>query len=113
MQCYCCEAPIKLAKKVKIRRVRELSPEAIADPAKAVASGAYTAYREEMTYRWAVICLACYRILDNEVGMGEVPGRGIFGLAGASRVDKARVMNEAQYRAFQRKEAAKLGIDLE
>ena len=27
-----------------------------------------------MTFRWAVICQACYSILDNEYGLAEVAG---------------------------------------
>ena len=64
-----------------------------------------------MTYRWAVICQACYSALDTDIGIGEVAGRG-FGLAGASRGDKATTIDEATYQEFQRREAAKLGIVL-
>lgn len=66
--------------------------------------------RVEMTFRWAVLCLGCYRRLDNECGAGEIGGR-LFNLAGSSRGDKAAVLNEAKYQARQRQEAAKLGLE--
>ena len=106
MHCYCCDAVIALARKVKLRPWREDFPWA-----EGPQSAAYLAYCEEMTFRWAIICLGCYRRLDNEFGVGEVAGR-YFGLAGASRRDRAAVVNEAKYQAFQRREAAKLGLTI-
>jgi hypothetical protein len=72
---------------------------------------AYTQYREEMTFRWAVICHTCYRTLDNDCGRAEVAGR-LFNLAGRSRGDRAAIVDESKYQAFQRQQAARLGIDL-
>jgi hypothetical protein len=55
------------------------------DPSKGGAdSMAYQSYTENMTFRWAFICNACYR--------------------------KATTVDEAKYAAFQRKEAEKLGM---
>ena len=82
---------------------------------------AYQSYVEQMTYRWAFICNACYRELDNSTGLGaivvkviqpewsELPMK-LFNLAGASRGDKATTVDEAKYLEFQRKEAEKLGM---
>ena len=75
-------------------------------------SAAYQSYEEEMTYRWAVICQACYSTLDNYSGRAEVSGRH-FNIAGASRGDRAATIDEAKYRKFQRREAEKLGITLD
>jgi hypothetical protein len=74
-------------------------------------SGAYHSYREDMTFRWAVICHRCYRTLDNEVGVAEIGARA-FNLAGASRGDKAAVIDDAKWLAFRRKEAARMGLDI-
>ena len=65
-----------------------------------------------MTYRWAVVCQACYSTLDNATGLAEVGGKP-FNIAGASRGDSAARIDEATCRAFRRKEAAKLGYDLQ
>jgi len=74
-------------------------------------SAAYKSIVEEMTYRWAVICQACFSTLDNYSGLAEVSGR-LFNLAGASRGDRAATYDDAKYRKFQRREAEKLGIML-
>src|SRR5262245_22075940 len=106
MACYCCGDDIATGRKVKIRPWRDYDPRD-----RGADSAAYTSYKEEMTYRWSVICQACYSTLDNEVGMAEVSGRP-FNLAGASRGNKATTVDEAKYREFRRKEAARLGIEL-
>jgi hypothetical protein len=106
MQCYCCDQEMSLARKVKLRLLREYNPDQGGSD-----SAAYQAYREEMTFRWTVICLGCYTRLNNDTGEAEINGRE-FGLAGSSRGDKAAVVNEAGYRESQRGEAEKLGIDL-
>ena len=51
MHCWCCEKPIRLARKVTLRPWREFAP--AADYA-ADAAG-YAFYVKEMTYRWAFI----------------------------------------------------------
>src|SRR5262249_4517612 len=105
MQCYCCLQPIELARKVKLRPWRTFDP-SLGGPG----SVAYQSYSEEMAYRWAFICNACYRRLDNESGMAEIPGHGEFNLASKSRADKATTVDESGYRKFQAKQAADMGI---
>jgi len=73
-------------------------------------SAAYKSYREETTFRPAVVCSACYLTLDNRVGVAEIGGQ-TFNLAGSSRGDRARAMTEPQYREWQRKEAERLGLN--
>jgi hypothetical protein len=96
------------ARKVRIRVCVDYDP-ARGGPE----SPAYQAYIEQMTYRWSVICQACYSTIDGTAYGYAVIGGKAFNLAGASRGDKATTINEAQYRRFQQKEAAKLGLDLE
>lgn len=105
MRCSCCTAELALARKVKLRPWRPLDPRDGPD------SVAYLAYCEDMTFRWAVLCQACYTRLDNATGVAEIAGR-LFNLAGAWRGDKAAVIDEAQYQAFQRRQAAQLGLEL-
>jgi hypothetical protein len=107
MHCYCCDAEVALARKVKLRPWRHF------DPARPDPGGArYQSYCEEMTFRWAVLCPGCYRLLDNDSGVAAVSGR-TFDLAGASRGDQAPVLDEARYRAFRRPQARALGLDLD
>jgi hypothetical protein len=94
-----------LARKVKLRPWRDFRPEQGGPE-----SAAYATYCEDMTYRTAFVCLACYRLLDNEMGLAEI-GAKVFNLAGASRGDKAAVVDEAKYRKFQRREAERMGLD--
>src|SRR5262245_20681815 len=104
MRCYCCDAEIGLARKVKLRAWRnpELPPTSPDDPA-------YVFYHREMTYRWAFICQPCYRVLDNESGLVEIRAK-TFNLAGATRGDKAAIVDGAKYEAFQRKQAEEMGM---
>jgi hypothetical protein len=104
MNCFCCGRSVAIARKVKIRRLLEFE-ERQGGPD----SAAYKAYLEETTYRWGIVCPACYLALDNEVGAAEIDGR-FFTIAGTSRHDRARAMDEEQYLTWQRKEAEKLGI---
>jgi len=105
MQCYCCAREVTLGRKVKLRVWRDYEPEQGGPD-----SAAYQSYEEEMTFRWAVVCLECYPILDSPDGLAEISGF-IYNIAGASRGDKAAVIDEAKYKAWQRKEADKLGLD--
>jgi hypothetical protein len=106
MRCYCCDRQLTSARKVKLRPLPDFDPSR-GGPA----SAAYKAYREETTYRWAVICQACYSTLDNYLGAAEIGAR-MFTMAGASRGDRATTIDEAKYRKLQKQEAAKLGLDL-
>jgi hypothetical protein len=72
---------------------------------------AYAFYEKAMTYRWAVICQDCYAQLDNAVGVVAIGAR-LFNLGGVSRGDRAPVLNEAKYQAFQRRQAAQMGLQL-
>jgi hypothetical protein len=105
--CYCCGAEIAVGRKVKLRPWRDFDP-ASGGPD----SAAYMTYKEEMTYRWAFVCEDCYAKLDSPDGRAEIHGRD-FTMAGQSRGGKATVKTDAEYRAFQRREAKKLGLDLE
>lgn len=105
MRCYCCTAEVPIARKVKLRPA-PTGEERFTDPA----SAAYQSYRENMTYRWAVICISCYRALDNYCGVADI-GAKTFNIAGTSRGDKAAVVDEAKYQAFRRREAEKMGLD--
>jgi hypothetical protein len=105
MRSYYCERELTSARKVKLRRWR------VYDPSRGGPdSPAYQSYEEEMTYRWAVICQACYSTLDNESGRAEV-AEVPFNLAGSSRGDKAATIDERKYHAFRSMEAAKLGLN--
>lgn len=106
MNCFCCDNEVQLARKVKIRRLIDYDP-AQGGPE----SPQYMSFKEESTYRWSVICLSCYHQLDNDYGACEISGRQ-FSIAGCSRGDKARVMNQLDYQKWQVREAAKIGLDL-
>lgn len=108
MQCYCCRQEILSARQVKLRGFRRFFDACLGGPD----SVEYLAYREEMTFRWAFICELCYQILDNFSGAAEIPGRGMFNLAGLSRYGKARIVDEEQYQRFQRRQAARMGLQL-
>jgi hypothetical protein len=107
MNCFCCGGEMPDARKVKIRRWRDLDP-AVIKPG----SAAYMSYTEEMTFRWAVVCAGCYSTLDNAYGVARIAGQS-FNISGSSRAGKARTLTEEQYREWQRREAKKLGVDLQ
>jgi hypothetical protein len=107
VHCFCCEAAIRLARKVKLR----------SGNFHALGSGppdpvAYLAYVEDMTFRWAFICHACYRQLDVVPALAEISGRP-FNMAASSCNDRAAIVNETKYQAFQRREAEKMVIAVE
>jgi hypothetical protein len=106
MNCFCCANGIELAKKVKIRRLIECT-----SPKDSKDSIQYMAYVEETTYRWSVICVPCYLVLDNRQGGDEINGQ-FFTIAACSRNDKARLMDSTAYQKWQVREAAKIGMDL-
>lgn len=112
MFCHCCDAEVCLARKVKLRQHVNWEP-STRDVAHWTNQEhtAYKAYQEHWTYRWGVICQACYLRLDNNSGAAEIGGK-VFNIAGASRGDKASTINEAKYLAFQKREAKKMGIEL-
>ena len=107
MRCYCCDLELKIARKVKLRSGDFDSY----DPSMGGPdSPANHRYVEDLTYRWAFICNECYRTLDNYEGRARIAGK-FYNIAGASRGDKAAVVNQAKYEKFQRAEASKLGLD--
>ena len=57
-------------------------------------------------------CEECYCCIDNHCGV-EAIGFNSFNLAGVSRSGKGTIIDEAKYVQFQRREAIKLGIDLQ
>ena len=106
MQCYACDSKISKARKVKLRVVKNFDPR-LGGPD----SAAFISYKEDTTFRWAVICEECYCCIDNYCGV-EAIGFNSFNLAGVSRAEKATIIDEAKYFEFQRREAMKLRIDL-
>jgi len=64
--CYCCGREIHVARKVRVRRLTDLSEPSSKDRPAALA------VVEQNTYRWGVVCPPCYLCLDNEVG-GQIP----------------------------------------
>jgi len=92
MQCYACDSKISKARKVKLRVVKNFDPR-LGGPD----SAAFISYKEDTTFRCGV----------------EAIGFNSFNLAGVSRSGKATVIDEAKYIEFQRREAMKLGIDLQ
>jgi hypothetical protein len=106
MRCYCCDSEMSIGRKVKLRG-GHLDARLAFPP-----TPAYQSYFKDTTFRWAFVCLSCYRALDNPSGVAEIGGRS-YGLAGLSRGDKAAVADEVEYQAFQREEAAKLGLEPE
>lgn len=106
MDCFCCKSIIEIARKVKVRRLIKFDP-------KRGGSGSphYMAYIEETTYCWSVICNPCYILLDSPDGTCVIDEKR-FNIAGSSRFDRARTIRTDEYVKWQKKEAAKLGLDL-
>jgi hypothetical protein len=105
MRCHCCDAEIVLARKVKIRRHIEWDPSTpVVSDWTAADWAASQLYTQETTYRWAVICQACYQLLDNHIGAARI-GEQTFNIAGASRHGKATTVDEAKYQAGLEREA--------
>ncbi len=108
MRCHCCQRPIPLARKVKIRWLIDRTPKSNNPSARATRDVmGYLVYAMLATYRWGVICLGCYGLLDNRSGAARIGGR-FFNIAGASRQGKATVINEAKFRAWKQREARKV-----
>ena len=96
-----------VARKAKVRHAPHYDP-ARGGPE----SAAYQSYAEELTYRWAVVCPGCYAQLDSPAGVATLGGK-FFTMAGQSRRGRAVTLTEETYRVWQRREAAKLGLDLD
>ncbi len=109
MQCFCCDRDgLTSARKAK---ARELFDNGQVGDGKE--SAAYMAYCEQSAYRWQVICQACYSLMDNRPLGDAWIGDRWFSLAGNSRGDKATTIDQVKYRAWQQREAARLGLDLQ
>jgi len=107
MICYCCGHNTPLAHHVKLRGDARTVPTG----SKAPADPADRAHREEMTFRSAFVCPACYAALDSGDGTAAIAGR-TYGIAGQSRGGRAAVYDEAKYLAYQCRLASGMGIDL-
>lgn len=99
MYCHCCGCKASEARKVKIRLFWRNNI-SVTDVAAA----------EATKYRWSFVCQGCYAVLDNYSGMDEIRGRVQPG--GELQGGKATTVNEAGYRKFLQREAAKLGGQL-
>ena len=108
MECYTCRQEEPLLYHVKLRGDVET---ARAEPAREGGpdSVAYRQYVQELTYRSAFVCHACYQKLDSPDGTAEISGRN-FGIAGQSRRCKAVAYTSKKYRAFQERQAKRLGL---
>jgi hypothetical protein len=108
MKCYCCDGDVAEAYHVKLRGDVSAVP---AGRFKSPDDPAYIAYRENAEFRSAFVCPACYAVLDGADGTGTIAGR-TYGISGRSRCGRAALYDEAKYQAFQRRQAAELGIEL-
>jgi hypothetical protein len=106
MECFCCRSEgLKLARRVNLREC-PASDQSFTSPddPKSIR------YTESATYRPAVVCQACYSLLDSPNGTAVIAGTN-WNINGVSRGDKATVYDEAKYEAFQAKERGKLGLE--
>jgi hypothetical protein len=107
MICYCCQRDVSLARRVQLRGdSAECSPGGFATPA----GPADQAYVNNNGFRTAFICVGCYYVLDNDLGVGEIAGR-MFNLAGQSRRGKAPAYNCEKWLGHGRQQAGKLAGD--
>ena len=101
-----------IARKVKVRRVVPHDPggPGPAPEHRGPESAVYTSYLDETTFRWAVVCQACYLTHDNESGDGGIGWAGVqTGRAFPRR--SGWTMTEAGYREWRRRPAEWLGLD--
>lgn len=104
MICYCCNREIRVARKVKVRRLTDLPKlsEPISKDHPAIVS-----HTEQNTYRWGIVCPGCYLRLDNELGVEVIAGQE-FNISSVSRFDRARCITENDYQRWQGRQADKL-----
>jgi hypothetical protein len=96
MRCYCCDSEVRLGRKVSLQVYRPLPRRRdVPDPDK------YPAYTPTV-FRWRAVCLRCYRELDNGEDFARI-GKGAFNLDGPSRGDLAPVVDNAEWKAFQKR----------
>lgn len=115
MKCFCCDSDHPLLYHVKLRGDVQIpggggpgNPAPFTGPN----DPAYQAYTNNGTYRSAFICPKCYTTLDNDYGVTEI-GNRTYGIAGASRGQRAALYDEKKYAAFQKRQAAKMGIQID
>jgi hypothetical protein len=116
MICFCCAAEIPLARKVKIRWIAMTGlvakiPRVPVLGGKAIELARFRA-SDVPGWQWTVVCPNCYRLLDNWTGMTEM-GVRTFALAGVSRCDKASLIDDRKFLAWQQREARKQGIEVD
>jgi hypothetical protein len=100
---------VSLTYRVQLRGdVRHVPAAAVRSPE----SPAYHAYRENSIFRPAFVCPPCYAELDNPDGLGEIGGR-VYNVTGRCRGGRAPLYDGDQYRAYQRREAARLGLRID
>jgi hypothetical protein len=95
MQCRCCDREVKVVRKVKLRTLASPFFGDTASALDALGDGGLSGCRCD-EYRWSFVCPGCYHTLDNEYGIAAISG-SLFNIAGASRRDRARTLNEAMY----------------
>jgi hypothetical protein len=105
-----CGVSVVSAKWVSCARRRAGTPRGYAPARGGQESAAYQSYAEELTYRRAGVCPGCYARLDSPSGTATIGGK-CFTMAGQPRRGRAVTLTEARYRAWQRREAGKLGLD--
>jgi hypothetical protein len=105
VRCNCCDAETAIGRKVKLRPLGEP-----AEPSASPDAAADLVHQRAHSFQWAVVCLACYRALDNATGLAEIDGKS-FNMAGSSREEKAAILDEAQYQQWQRRLSGKLWLD--
>ncbi len=105
IECYTCRGDVRLAHHVKLRG--DVTPRW--GPGSPPSEAAWEAYLEDTTYRSAFVCMGCYAILDNDLGLAEFAGRE-YSIAGVSRRGKAPVWDRAKVDSFRRRQAQRLGL---
>ena len=104
MDCFCCRENVATGRHVKLRGdVRKGESLAHLDEA------GYIAYQEDTTYRSSFVCESCYGVLDSSDGTGTILGN-TYGIAGASRGNKAPVYTAEKYEAYRLCQASKHGL---
>jgi hypothetical protein len=105
MECFCRRREVHLVRKAKVRRAVSDDPNRGGPE-----SAAYRSYVEQLTYRWAILCPACYTRLDGFDGAATIGGN-FSTVVGPSHGDRAAALNETCH-AGQRREVARRGLDL-
>lgn len=104
MDCFCCRENVAKGRHVKLRGdVRKGSSLAHLDEA------GYIAYQEDVTFRSSFVCEGCYVDLDSSDGTCTILGN-TYGIAGASRGNKAPKYTAEKYAAYRLRLARKHGL---